>query len=376
MATKRDFYEILGVSKSANADEIKRAYRKLALQYHPDKNPGDKAAEDKFKEAAEAYECLSDNQKRQIYDQFGHQGMQNMGGRGGFSSAEDVFEQFGSIFEDIFGLGGMGGGRKNSGKKPRKGEDLRFDLSISFKDSILGKEEKIQVAKKCQCVSCSGTGAAKGSQPVTCSTCRGQGQVVMQQGFFSFASTCPDCRGTGKKISTPCTDCRGSGLQNKVSNINVKIPGGINTGMRLRVSEEGEAGANGGPAGDLYVFIEVQDHPHFRREEFDLIYDLKIGIAQAILGTTVTLDCFEPTPRQVEIPAGVQPGQRIVIPQAGAPRLDRQSKSRGDLIVIVNVEIPNKISKEAEEHLRAFAQKHDEFVRGNSNGSFFKGLFS
>lgn len=351
---------------------LKKAYRKLAIQYHPDKNPGDKAAEDKFKEAAEAYEVLSDSSKRQKYDQFGHAGV-GAGGfdGGGFNNVDDIFENFGSIFEDLFGMGGGNGRRKSSGNRARKGNDLRYDLKISFKDSVLGKEEKISVSKKATCTTCEGQGAAKGTKPVTCSTCRGQGQVAIQQGFFTYASTCPDCSGSGKKIATPCSDCRGSGFQNKTSNINVKVPAGIDTGMRLRVSGEGEGGINGGPAGDLYVFIEVSPDKRYRREDFDLIHTLKIGVAEAILGTEVQIDCFEPEPRKLEIPAGIQPGQRLVIHGAGVPKLEKYGRGKGDMIVEIQVEIPTKLNKEAEEHLRAFAQKMGQNVK-NSAGFFDK----
>ena len=372
MATKRDYYEILQVTKNSSGDEIKKSYRKLAIQYHPDRNPNDKAAEDKFKEAAEAYEVLSDASKRQRYDQFGHAGVSGNGfGGGGFSNVDDIFENFGSIFEDLFG---MGGGRRKGGggnSRARKGNDLRFDLRIEFKDSILGVEKKIQIPRRVVCVGCEGSGAAKGTKPVNCSTCRGQGQVAIQQGFFTYASTCPDCNGAGKKITNPCTECRGGGFQTKSSNINVKIPAGIDTGMRLRVSGEGEAGANGGPAGDLYVFIEVEQDERFKREEFDLVYSLKIGVAQAILGSEITIDCFEEQPRKIDIPAGIQPGQRIAIHGAGIPKLEKYGRGKGDLIVEVNVEIPTKIPREAEDHLREFANKMGQNVK-NSAGFFDK----
>lgn len=373
MGTKRDYYEILQITKTSSGDEIKRAYRKLAIQYHPDKNPGDKQAEDKFKEAAEAYEILSDSSKRQRYDQFGHAGLNNSGfGGGGFNNVDDIFENFGSIFEDLFGMGG-GGRKRGGGARARKGSDLRYDLKISFRESVLGCEKKINIPRKSACQSCDGLGAAKGTKPITCATCRGQGQVAIQQGFFTYASACPDCNGAGKKIATPCSDCRGSGLQTKTSNINVKIPAGIDSGMRLRVTAEGEVGSNGGPAGDLYVFIDVEADPQYRREEFDLIYSLRVGVAQAILGTEATIDCFENESRKIEVPAGVQPGQRLVIAGAGIPKLDKYGRGKGDLVIEVLVEIPTKMTKEAEEHLRAFAQKMGQNVK-NSSG-FFEKIF-
>ena len=373
MASKRDYYEVLGVSRSANADEIKRAYRKLALQFHPDKNPGNAEAEEKFKEAAEAYEVLSSAEKKARYDQFGHAGLGNAGANG-FGSVDDIFEHFGSIFEDIFGFAGGGGRRRGAqGNRARKGADLRYDLSISFKESCLGVEKKIQIPRRISCAACEGTGAAKGTKPVACNTCRGHGQVAVQQGFFSYATTCPDCQGNGKRIATPCSDCKGGGFQTKSNAITVKIPAGIDSGMRLRVSSEGESGTNGGPAGDLYVFIEVQEDANFKREEFDLVYALKLGIAQAILGTEIDVDVFEETPRKVEIPPGVQPGQRLVVHGAGVPKLEKYGRGKGDLVIEIAVEIPSKVSKEAEEHLRAFAQKHNESVK--EGGGFFDRIF-
>jgi molecular chaperone DnaJ len=380
MSTKRDYYEVLGVARSASPDEIKKSYRKLAIQFHPDRNPGDKSAEEKFKEAAEAYEVLSDAEKRRRFDQFGHAGVNGPGGMGGgFSNVDDVFEHFGSIFEDLFGLGGAGGrgGRRGGGggNKARRGSDLRYDMAISFREAVLGTEKKIQIPRRIPCAKCEGTGAAAGTKPVSCTTCNGVGQVAIQQGFFTYATTCRDCSGSGKRIVTPCTECSGAGQQTKTNTISVKVPAGIDTGMRLRISNEGEGGANGGPAGDLYVFIEVEEDPHFKREEFDLIYTLKLGVAQAILGTELTIDVFEEEPRKVDIPAGVQPGQRLVVHGAGIPKLEKYGKGKGDLIIEVQVEIPTKLTKEAEDHLRAFAQKHNESIKGGGPG-FFKGLFS
>lgn len=382
MATKRDYYETLGLARGCSGDDIKKAYRKLAIQYHPDRNPGDKPAEEKFKEAAEAYEVLSSADKRQRYDQFGHAGVSGPGGSGGFSNVDDIFEHFGSIFEDIFGFGSQGGARRGGGagrgagggNRAKRGADLRYDLNISFRDAVLGTETKIQIPRRSTCVGCGGSGAAKGTQPVGCRTCNGHGQVAVQQGFFSYAATCPECNGSGKKIPTPCVECKGSGQQTKTSNITVKIPAGIDTGMRLRVSSEGEAGANGGPAGDLYVFIEVAEDPHYKREEFDLVFTLTLGVAQAILGAEVVIDCFEDEPRRIEIPAGVQPGQRIVVPGAGIAKLEKYGKGKGDLIIAITIEIPTKLTKEAEDHLRAFAMKHNESVKGQGNG-FFERLF-
>lgn len=372
MATKRDYYEILGLQRNASTDEVKKAYRKLAVKYHPDRNPGDKQAEENFKEAAEAYEVLSDASKRSRYDQFGHAGVGGPGGGAGFSNVDDVFEHFGSIFEDIFGFGG--GARRGRGNRARRGADLRYDLRISFQESMVGGERTIDIPRKVNCETCSGTGAKKGTQPQKCRTCNGVGQVAVQQGFFTYSTTCPDCRGAGTSITDPCLDCSGTGQKTKTSHIKVKIPAGIDSGMRLRVSGEGEGGSNGGPTGDLYVFIEVDDHKEFKREEYDLVLPLKVGIAQAILGSVITVDCFEDEPIQVEIPAGVQPGQRIVTPGKGFPKLGRNGRGKGDLVVEVAVEIPSKVSKEAEEHLRAFAKTHGENVKTHGGG-FFDRIF-
>ena len=374
--SKRDFYEILGVAKSASADEIKKAYRKLAVQYHPDKNPGDKKSEDKFKEAAEAYEALSDPAKRQKYDQFGHAAM-GAQGHSGFSNVDDVFDQFGSIFEDLFGMGGGRRGRSGSSSKTvRRGADLRYDLTIDLKEAYLGVEKKISVSKRASCQTCNGSGGAPGSQPVTCSTCRGKGQVAIQQGFFTYASTCSDCNGAGKKIAKPCTDCRGAGTKVKTANISVKIPSGVDSGMKLRVSAEGEAGTNGGPSGDLYVFLTVNPIAGYRREENDLIVPVKIGVAGAILGNEVEVDCFG-TSKKVVVQPGVQPGHRIRVSGEGFPRLDgRGGRSKGDLIFEVQVEIPQKISREAEEHVREFAKKVNEPLRSSAGGAgFFDKIF-
>jgi len=318
---------------------------------------------------------LSSSEKRARYDQFGHAGLGNGFGSGGsgFSNVEDIFENFGSIFEDIFGMGGGGRKKSGGGNRARKGSDLRYDMKISFKEAVLGTEKKIQLTKKVTCTGCEGSGAAKGTKPVTCSTCRGQGQVAVQQGFFTYASACPDCGGSGKKISTPCSDCRGSGMQTKANTLTVKVPAGIDAGMRLRVSGEGEAGSHPGHAGDLYVFIEVMQEKNYRREDFDLIYSLQIGVAQAILGTEVSIDTFEEKPCKVEIPAGIQPGQRLVVQGSGIARLEKYGRGKGDLIVEVHVQIPTKVSKEAEEHLRAFAEKVGQNVK--DSGGFFDKIF-
>jgi molecular chaperone DnaJ len=385
MSNKRDFYEVLGVSKNASQEEIKKAYRKLAIQYHPDKNPGDKKAEDKFKEAAEAYEILSDTSKKQKYDQYGHAGVNGQGfGGAGFSNVDDIFDHFGSIFEDLFGFGGGSrrsqGGKQGGGRAAaRRGSDLRYDLTIDFKEAYLGSEKTLQIPKRANCSTCHGSGAAPGTQPQQCPTCHGQGQVAIQQGFFTYASTCPNCAGSGKKIVKPCTDCKGVGTKQKTSHISVKIPAGIDTGMKLRVAGEGEAGANGGPSGDLYVFINVASHSTYKREDANLVCPIKVGVAGAVLGTEVDIDCFDSV-KKVEIPPGVQPHHRIRIPGAGFPKLTSGKGAKGDLIVEVQIHIPSKISKQAEEHIKAFAHLTGERLKGSldteeGNPSFFDKLF-
>ena len=377
MTTKRDYYEILGVDKGASLDVIKKAYRKLAIKYHPDRNPNNKSAEEKFKEAAEAYEVLSNTEKRKRYDQFGHAGVNGAGGgfSGGFSNVDDIFDQFGSIFEDLFGFGG-GSSRRQKGSSRRqraqRGADLRYDLKIDFKEALLGSEKRLKITKRVGCESCKGSGAAAGSKPVTCPTCRGQGQIAVQQGFFTYASTCNDCHGTGEKIKNPCKVCLGTGIKNKTSDITVKIPAGVNSGMKLRVSGEGEGGTHGGPSGDLYVFLDVKAHPQFRREENNLICPIKIGVSQAILGTQVTIDCFGKS-HTIDIPPGTQTGARIRVPNAGFPSLERRQRANGDMIIEVGINIPTKLNKEAEQHLRAFAQSMKENVK-NSSG-FFGNIF-
>ena len=265
---KRDYYEILEVTRTASDGEIKKSYRQLALKYHPDKNPGDHAAEDLFKEASEAYEVLSDNQKRQIYDQFGHQGLQGQG-FSGFSGVEDVFETFGDIFEDFFGFSSRRGGGRGQARATR-GSDLRYDLEIDFKEAVFGTEKNIRVSKATSCEDCGGSGAKKGTGPTVCSQCQGRGQVRHSQGFFTISTSCPACRGQGSVIGDPCSSCRGQGHVKKTKEIQLKIPAGVDTGIKLMVHGEGEAGERGGSPGDLYVFISVKSHEFFKREGDDL----------------------------------------------------------------------------------------------------------
>jgi molecular chaperone DnaJ len=340
--SKRDYYEILGVGRTATDVEIKSAYRKLALKYHPDRNPGDKQAEEQFKEAAEAYAVLADTDKRHMYDRFGHAGL---GGAatGGFDPT--VFTGFEDILGglgDIFGLGDMfGGGRRRGG--PQRGADLRYDLEISFEESAKGTETTIQIPRQEACETCHGSGAAPGSKATTCPQCQGRGQLRYQQGFFTVARTCGQCRGAGQIITNPCSTCRGSGRVQKERKLTVRIPAGIATGQRLRLSGEGEGGPGAGPHGDLYVVIHVQDHPFFQRDGNDLYCEIPLNFPTLALGgeiTIPTLDGVEP----FTIPEATQTGTTFRLRGRGMP--DVSARGRGDLLVTVKVITPKKLSKE------------------------------
>jgi len=339
----RDYYEVLGISRSANDNEIKSAYRKLAMKYHPDRNPGDKAAEDKFKEAAEAYAILADAEKRSLYDRFGHDGVSPAAAAGAgfdptvFTGFEDILGGLG----DIFGFGHIFGGRRRRG--PQRGADLRYDLEISFEEAAHGTETTIQIPRQETCETCSGSGAAPGSSPVVCSMCRGQGQVRRQQGFFTLATTCPQCRGTGRTISKPCHTCRGAGRVTKERKITVKIPAGIAAGQQLRLQSEGEAGSAGGPPGHLYVVVHVQEHDFFRRDGINLFCEVPVNFPTVVLGGEVqvpTLDGNE----GMKIPEGTVTGTTFRLRGKGLP--DVSGRGRGDLFVTVQVNTPRKLTRE------------------------------
>jgi molecular chaperone DnaJ len=346
--SKADYYEILSVSRSASEQEIKSAYRKLAVKYHPDKNPGNKEAEEKFKEAAEAYSVLGDPQKRAQYDRFGHSGL---GASGGFDPT--IFSGFEDIIGDFFGLGdifGTGGRRRSAAQR---GSDLRYDLEISFTDAVRGLKTKIKVPRLETCQSCSGSGAAKGSGPITCSNCHGQGQVRYQQGFFSISRTCQNCQGTGKVVKDVCKNCRGEGRVPREETLEIKIPAGVDNGSRLRISGQGEAGVHGGPPGDLYVVLFVQEHEFFERQENNVYCTIPVSFPQAALGTEIkvpTLDGEE----TLEIPEGTQSGSIFRVRGKGIPSLN--GKGRGDQFVTVNIETPTKLSREQKKLLEQFAE--------------------
>jgi molecular chaperone DnaJ len=347
---KRDYYEVLGVSRDAGANEIKRVYRKLALKYHPDRNPGDKEAEEHFKEAAEAYEVLRDREKRQIYDQFGHEGLE---GRGftGFSGFEDIFASFGDIFGDFFGFGARGGRRSRA----RQGRNLRYDLELTLEDAFHGKEDEIIFDKLERCRRCDGSGVAPGSEPQVCATCQGRGQVIRSQGFFQISTTCPACHGEGRIITDPCVDCNGTGKIKVERSISVKIPAGVDTGSQLRLRGEGEPGEHGGPTGDLFVVIHIKDHPFFTREDDDLICQIPISFVQAALGDTLTIPLLGEETHELRIRPGTQPGDVSKIPGKGMPSLQGYRR-RGDVFVKINVKIPEKLDQHQRELLEAFAE--------------------
>lgn len=352
--SKRDFYEVLGVSRTATDQDIKSAYRKLALKYHPDRNPGDKAAEERFKEAAEAYAVLADGDKRARYDRFGHAGVAGAAGGPGGGVDPTIFADFQDIFGglgDIFGFGDVfGGGRRRGG--PQRGADLRYDMEIPFDQAAKGAETTIQIPRHETCETCRGSGAAAGSSPTPCPQCRGTGQLRYQQGFFTVARTCGQCRGTGKVIAKPCATCRGQGTTEQQRKITVKIPAGIATGQRLRLSGEGEAGTQGGPSGDLYVVIHVAEHEFFQRDGNDLHCEVPLSFPTLALGGDITVPGIEGD-ESVKVPEGTQPGTTFRLKGKGMP--DVSGRGRGDLLVTVQAVTPKKLSKEQRKLLEQLA---------------------
>lgn len=350
---KKDFYDVLGVKKDADGSDIKSAYRKLAMKYHPDRNPDDKAAEDKFREAAEAYDVLKDDQKRAAYDQFGHAafdgqaggagagGFSGFGGGGGFS---DIFDEMFSEF--------MGGRRGRRGQQSRKGADLRYDLEITLEQAFEGDTETISIPVPATCETCDGSGAAKGSKPVTCNACGGHGKVRAQQGFFSVERTCPTCQGQGETISKPCGSCGGQGRVQKNKSLNVNIPKGVDTGTRIRLSGEGEVGLRGGPAGDLYIFINIKDHSLFNREGNNLFMTMPVPMVKAILGGSVDIPSLDGKMARITLDGGTQSGHRLRLRGKGMPGL--QGRGRGDMYVDIHVETPSNLTSRQKELLKEF----------------------
>jgi molecular chaperone DnaJ len=343
-ATKRDYYEILSVTRECDDAGLKTAYRKLALQYHPDRNPNNQDAEERFKEAAEAYSVLSDPQKRAAYDRYGHSGLQGMGAQG-FDPSN--FTDFGDILGDLFGFGDLfgGAGRRGAGGRSRaqRGEDLRYDLEMSLEDAIRGLSVEIQVPRMDLCSRCQGTGAEKVDGLVSCPMCHGRGEVVYQQSFLQIRRTCSQCGGRGQIVRRPCTQCRGERQVRTERKLKVTIPAGVDSGTHLKLANEGQSGFNGGPAGDLYVVIKVKEHPIFERQGDDLLCTVPINVAQAVLGTQINLLTFDGL-ELVKIPEGIQTASRIRLKNLGVPRL--QGNGRGDLYVQVDVKVPAKLTRE------------------------------
>jgi len=354
MANKRDYYEVLGVQKNASKDEIKKAYRKLAIQYHPDKNPGDKQAEEKFKEATEAYEVLADEQKKAAYDQFGFAGVEGMGQNhdwSNFRGFEDIFGEggFSSIFENFFG--GGGGFRRGSGGV-RQGANLRYDIEIPFKDAVYGTKVEIQYSHNESCKTCKGAGTADGSGKKTCPVCRGSGQVRHSQGFFSVATTCHQCHGEGSIVEKPCGDCAGTGTRKARQKIMVTIPAGVENGKRVIIPRQGDAGPNGGPPGDLYVFIRVKPHEYFERQGYDLYCAVPVSISQAALGSDIHVTTLDNKTIKVKVPSGTQNGKLLRIRDEGVP----SGGQNGNLYIKLMVQIPEKLSRRGKELLEELAK--------------------
>ena len=355
---KRDFYEALGVTKDASSDQIKAAYRKLAVKHHPDKNKGDKASEDKFKEASEAYHVLSNSERKQNYDNFGHAAFENGGGgRGGFGNF-DFSSSFSDIFEDFFGdFGGTGGrrGRKNSNLR---GSDLRYDLSISLEEAYTGKKQDINFSTSEKCNTCKGSGSKPGHEVGACSMCGGNGQVRSNQGFFTVQQTCPQCSGNGEEITNPCRDCNGQGKKQTSKRLSVTIPKGVNDGTRIRLAGKGEAGSRGAGSGDLYLFINVYSHDLFKRSDENLFFECPISIADAALGTAIEIPTIDGGKAKIKIPSGTQSGKQFRLKDKGMPYL--RGSENGDLYVKVNTEVPVSLNKEQKELLEKFREIENE----------------
>ena len=370
---KSDYYELLGINKNATEDEIKKSYRKLAVKYHPDKNPGNKTAEEKFKEISEAYEVLSDSEKRSKYDQFGHAafGPGSRSGRaGGFHDPFDIFKDVfssggggggGSIFEDLFG-----GSRRSGGSN--RGSDLRYDMELTFEEAVRGCEKVININKLESCSSCKGSGAAKGGRNTKCKTCDGQGQIIQSQGFFSVQQTCPTCKGTGSTIDKPCKECRGEGRIKKSSKITIRVPAGVDSGARLRSTGNGEAGSLGGSAGDLYCVLHVKEHEIFERDGDDLLCEVPISFLQATLGSEIEVPTLDGKAR-INVPTGTQSGTILRLRDKGVKNI--QGYGNGDLHIRVIVEVPTRLNSEQKAKLTEFGELCDDKVNP-MRGSFFE----
>ena len=340
---KRDYYEVLSVTRDCDEQTLKTAYRKLALQHHPDRNPGDREAEERFKEAAEAYAVLSDTQKRAAYDRFGHQGVNGGSGQGGFQGFDETtFADFGDILGDLFGLGDIFGQHSRRGRIQR-GEDIRYDLEITFEDSMRGLSADLQIPRREACSKCQGSGAEPNGGLITCSVCNGRGEVMYQQSFLAIRKTCPTCGGRGKLIRQACAQCKGEGFHRIEKKLKVNIPAGVDTGTRLRLSSEGNPGPPGSQPGDLYVVIKVAEHPVFERRENDLHCTLPINVAQAALGAEIEIETID-GPQTIKVPEGTQSGAQFRLRNLGVPHLN--SRARGDLFVHLDVQVPKKLTRD------------------------------
>ena len=353
---KRDYYDVLGVQKNSSPEQIKAAYRKLAVKHHPDKNPGDKASEEKFKEASEAYHILSDKERKQNYDNFGHAAFENGGGgRGGFGNF-DFSSNFSDIFEDFFSEG-FGGGRR-SRKSSFRGSDLRYDLSLTLEEAYTGKKENIKFSTSEKCNICNGSGSEPGHDIGSCSMCGGHGQVRSSQGFFTVQQTCPQCSGSGEEITNPCKDCSGQGKKQASKKLSVTIPKGVDDGTRIRLAGKGEAGSRGSGSGDLYLFINVYSHDLFKRSDENLFFECPVSIADAALGTAIEIPTIDGGKAKIKIPAGTQSGKQFRLRGKGMPYM--RGSGNGDLYVQVNTEVPVSLNKEQKELLEKFREIENE----------------
>ena len=366
MASK-DYYDRLGVSRDADLDDIKKAFRKLAMQHHPDRNPGDKAAEQRFKECNEAYAVLSDKEKRAQYDQMGHAAFE-AGASGGASSNGDFRSSFADVFDDLFGE--FTGQRRGGRRGPTRGADLRYNLEISLEEAFAGKKVRIRVPASVACEACRGSGAKAGAKPVNCSTCGGAGKIRAQQGFFTIERTCPTCQGAGEIISNPCEVCRGQGRVQKEKHLSVDIPAGVESGTRIRLADEGEAGARGAPSGDLYIFLTVTPHQFFKRDALNVYCRVPIPMTTAVLGGTIEVPALGGTRARLTMPAGTQSGHQFRLRGKGMPAL--RGAGQGDLYIEVKVETPVNLNKRQRELLEEFQKSATRSTSPESEGFFSK----
>lgn len=365
----RDYYEILSVANNASSGEIKKAYRKLAMKYHPDRNPDDRKAEELFKECSEAYEVLSDDKKRQIYDTYGHDGLKNSGYQGP-GSAEDMFSSFGDLFGDLFGFGGGRSQQRRSG--PMQGNDLRYDLSITFMEAVHGVSKEVELSKRETCWTCEGSGCRPGHSRETCPSCNGRGQVIRSQGFFQVSSTCPQCHGEGEIVTDPCNDCSGTGLVEKSKKVAIKIPAGVDNGAKMRLRNEGEGGRRGGPPGDLYIVMHVEEHEFFKRQDETIYCKLPVPMVKAALGGSVEVPTIHGK-KKLSIPEGSQSGDIFTLKKEGVPRL--RGHGRGDMVVELQVVTPTGLCQEQKDMLKNFDNLCVKHGQHKEQEGFFTRLY-